>query len=74
VICQEERRKLAEAKAKEEEERLLREAARTPRVGSSVMSTPGFGRRYNQPTPEQGSGDAPTPLPSSRRTPRRVGL
>mmetsp|Transcript_8703 Transcript_8703/g.11371 ORF Transcript_8703/g.11371 Transcript_8703/m.11371 type:complete len:357 (+) Transcript_8703:1-1071(+) len=73
---QEERRKLAEAKAKEEEERLMRESARTPRVGSSVISTPGFARRYNQ-TPlhsSQESGSAPTPLPASRKTPRRVGL
>lgn len=78
---QEERRKLAELKLKEEEERLLRESARTPRVGSSIISTPGFGKqgRYNQ-TPGQDQyslSNAPTPLPgstSAKRTPRRVGL
>lgn len=75
---QEDRRKLAEAKLKEEEERLLREAAHTPRLVGSVISTPGFGRRYNQ-TPlnaSEESSSAPTPLntTSAKRTPRRVGL
>lgn len=57
---QEERRKLKEREAAELEERRAREAARTPRLGGSVVATPGF----------SGAGGAG----GAHRTPRRVGL
>ena len=58
---QEERRKKKEAEAKAERERLLREAARTPRVGGSVIATPGMHSRHRA-------------TPGAGKTPRRVGL
>jgi hypothetical protein len=56
-----------------EAERLMREAARTPRVGGSVIATPGFTRASATPLASSWGGGS-SAARQNAKTPRRVGL
>jgi len=58
-----------------EAERLLRESARTPRLGGSVIATPGFNRASATPLSSGSStGSSSSAARQNSKTPRRVGL